>query len=133
MVKIRQLANYALYDAELTNLPNNRALEGNSPVDIARNSAFLWTTYEFQTGALRGFGVGGGVTFRDSIFQNQENNRVIPSYTTLNLALFYRQENFEAQLNFINVTNEEYFRNGVNTGALPGEPFNVQATVRFKF
>lgn len=125
--------NYALYDAKLTKLPNTPLLEGNSPTGVPRNSAALWTTYEFKKGTLKGFGFGGGLTYRDDIFQDQANTRVIPGYTTLDLALFYRRENYEFQLNFNNITDTQYFRNGVNTGALPGEPFNVQASVRLKF
>lgn len=124
---------YVLYDARFTNLPDNPSLEGNIPVGVPRNAASLWTSYEIQSGLLKGLGVGGGLTFRDSSFQDQQNNKVIPGYTTLDLALFYRRDDFEAQLNFVNITDEKYFRNGVNSGVLPGEPFSVQASVKYKF
>ncbi len=127
------LANYANYDATLTNLPNDRTLEGNRSTGVPKDSASLWTTYEIQSGALKGFGMGGGLTYRNSIYLDQQNTREIPGYTTLDLVAFYRRDNFEAQLNFNNVTDVAYFRNGSNTGALPGEPFNISASVGFKF
>lgn len=123
----------SLYDAKLTNLPNTRIFEGNRPNGVPNTAASLWSTYEIQSGNLKGLGFGGGLTYRDSIFIANDNRRVLPAYTTLDLALFYRKNDFETQLNFYNVTNAAYFRNGVNSGGLPGNPFAVAATVGFKF
>ncbi len=123
----------ALYDAKLTNLPNTRIFEGNRPVGVPNAAASLGTSYEIQSGDFKGLGVGGGLTYRDNIFTTNDNRRALPAYTTLDLVLFYRQKTFEAQLNFYNVTNTEYFRNGSNGGGLPGTPFNVAATIGFKF
>ena len=123
----------SLYDARLTNLPNTRIFEGNRPVGVPNAAASLGTSYEIQSGDFKGLGIGGGLTHRDNIFTTNDNRRSLPAYTTLDLVLFYRQKTFEAQLNFYNVTNTEYFRNGSNGGGLPGTPFNVAATVGFKF
>lgn len=123
----------SLYDARLTNLPNTRIFEGNRPTSVPNAAASFGTTYEIQSGDFKGLGFGGGMTYRDSIFIANDNRRSLPAYTTLDLVLFYRQKTFEAQLNFYNVTNTEYFRNGVNSGGLPGTPFTVAATLGFKF
>jgi iron complex outermembrane recepter protein len=123
----------SLYDAKLTNLPNTRIFEGNRPVGVPATAASIGTSYEIQSGDFKGLGFGGGLTYRDSIFTTNDNRRSLPAYTTLDLVLFYRQKTFEAQLNFYNVTNTEYFRNGSNGGGLPGTPFTVSATVGFKF
>ncbi len=123
----------SLYDARLTNLPNTRIFEGNRPVGVPNAAASLGTSYEIQAGDFKGLGIGGGLTYRDNIFTTNDNRRSLPAYTTLDLVLFYRQKTFEAQLNFYNVTNTEYFRNGSNGGGLPGTPFTVAATIGFKF
>lgn len=123
----------SLYDARLTNLPNTRIFEGNRPVGVPNAAASLGTSYEIQSGDFKGLGFGGGLTYRDNIFTTNDNRRSLPAYTTLDLVLFYRQKSFEAQLNFYNVTNTEYFRNGSNGGGLPATPFTVAATIGFKF
>jgi iron complex outermembrane recepter protein len=123
----------SLYDARLTNLPNTRIFEGNRPVGVPNAAASIGTSYEIQSGDFKGLGFGGGLTYRDNIFTTNDNRRSLPAYTTLDLVLFYRQKTFEAQLNFYNVTNTEYFRNGSNGGGLPGTPFTVAATIGFKF
>lgn len=122
-----------LYDARLTNLPNTPLFNGNRPTGIPNAAASFGSSYEIQSGALKGLGLGGGLTYRDSLFLDQGNRAVVPGFTTLDLALFYRKEDFEAQLNFYNVTDATYFLNGVNNGALPGNPFTVKGTVSFKF
>lgn len=123
----------ALADAKLTNLPNTRIFEGNRPVGVPNAAASLGTSYQIQSGSLKGFGIGGGLTYRDSIFTTNDNRRSLPAYTTLDLALFYRRDDFDAQLNVYNVTDAAYFRNGSNGGGLPGIPLTVAASVGFKF
>ena len=123
----------SLYEAKLTNLPNTPMFQGNTPVGVPNSAASLWSTYEIQSGDLKGFGFGGGLTYRDNIFATNDNRRVIPGYTTLDLVLFYRQKAFEAQLNLSNVTNVSYFRNAANSGAFPANPFTISATIGYKF
>lgn len=123
----------ALADAKLTNLPNTRIFEGNRPTGVPNAAASLGTSYQFQSGSLKGFGIGGSLTYRDSIFTTNDNRRSLPAYTTLDLALFYRRDDFDAQLNIYNVTDTSYFRNGSNGGGLPGLPLTVAASVGFKF
>ena len=51
---------------------------------------------------------------------------------TSEIAVFYRQPHYELQVNVTNVTNATWYRNGVNTGAFPGEPRAAFATLRVK-
>ncbi|MFQ5881971.1 MAG: TonB-dependent siderophore receptor [Candidatus Methylomirabilales bacterium] len=126
--------NYAFLDAELTKLdPANKASEGNRPEGVQRHSAAFWTTYEIQSGPLRGLGFGGGLTFKGSVFNDRQNNQRIPSYTLGDLVLFYRRGLFEARVNFNNVTDTDYFTNGLFGSAAPGEPLTVQGTVQVVF
>lgn len=126
--------NYAFHDAELVKLaPADRANEGNRPTGVPRPSAAFWTTYEFQDGLVRGFGFGGGVTFKGKTFQNNENTNRIPSYTVGDLVAFYRRGPYQIQLNLNNVADTTYFRGGANSGAQPGEPFSVLATLQFRY
>jgi iron complex outermembrane recepter protein len=125
--------NYSIVEAELTKLTSDVSAERNRPTGVPTQSASAWTTYEIQGGALKGLGFGGGATFKDSIFIDQRNTQTVPSYLTGDLVAFYRQDAFEIQLNVYNISDETYFRNGVNGGALPGDPISVQGTIKVRF
>ncbi|MCC7519600.1 MAG: TonB-dependent siderophore receptor [Verrucomicrobiae bacterium] len=125
--------NYALYEAEITRLPSTPSVEGNRPTGVPVQTASAWTTYEIQTGILKGLGCGGGTTFRDEVFLDQANTQGIPSYVTGDVVVFYRQGPVELQVNLRNVTDETWYRNGVNSGALPGTPLTIEGTARLTF
>lgn len=130
------LANYSFQDAELLNVPqsgSNPKVDGNRPTGIPVNSSSFWTTYELQNGPLKGFGFGGGLTFKDDVFINQQNTSRIPSYLIGDLVFFYHKDWYEAQLNISNIGDTTYYRNGVNSGALPGDPLAFQGTVKVHF
>ncbi|HUR57144.1 MAG TPA: TonB-dependent siderophore receptor [Opitutaceae bacterium] len=127
-------ANYTYQEARLLKVPlaAGPAVEGNRPTGIPANIVNLWSTYEFQDGFLKGFGFGGGLTYKDSVFINQQNTSLVPSYITADAVLFYRRGWYEFQVNVKNLTDQDYFKYGVNGGALPGEPFGVYGTVRLR-
>ena len=127
-------ANYSYQDAKLVNVPGvTPAVNGNSPTGIPLHSAALWTTYELQEGPLKGFGLGGGLTYKGKVYINQNNTSQVPDYLIGDLVFFYHKDPWEAQINITNVGDATYFRNGVNSGALPGDPLAVQGTVRVRF
>jgi iron complex outermembrane receptor protein len=129
-------ANYSLQDAVLVSVPVAPAAaspNGHRPTGIPENSANLWTTYELQDGALKGFGFGGGITYKDNVFLDQLNTQGIPSYIVGDVVAFYKIDPVVVQLNVYNVADSLYFRNGVNSGALPGNPLAFQGTVRVNF
>lgn len=126
-------ANYAFLDAKLTKLAPGDQNVGHRAPGVPRHSLGLWTTYELQTGPLRGFGFGGGVTYKGSNFATDRNTVRIPSFTVGDLAAFYRRGIFEARVNINNFTDEQYFRNALFGGATPGEPLTVLGTLRLSF
>lgn len=131
----RAIASYAYQSAHYTRLrlgtgagdPN----QGRFVTGVPRNSGALWTTYDFP-GGLRGWGVGAGIQAKDSVFIDQANSQRIPGYVIGELAVYYRQPRYEFQVNVTNLTNATWYRNGVNTAALPGEPRAAFATLRLK-
>jgi iron complex outermembrane receptor protein len=54
------IASYAHTDAEVTK-DNDPALVHKRLGNVPYNKATLWSTYHFQQGLLKGFGVDGGV------------------------------------------------------------------------
>jgi iron complex outermembrane receptor protein len=123
-------ANYSYNKAEITNNPADTGAIGKWPVGVPKQTAGLWTTYTIKEGMLDGLGFGGGLNFRDAMFLDAHNTRSIPSYVTEDVVIFYRRPMFELQLNITNIGDVAYFRNGVNNGALPGDPRAVQGTFR---
>ncbi|MEH2071692.1 MAG: TonB-dependent receptor [Nostoc sp.] len=79
------IGSYTYIDSEITE-DTNPDFKGNIPNNVPRNSASLWTTYEFQTGGWKGFGFGGGVTFVGDRQGDLENTFILPSYTRLDAA-----------------------------------------------
>jgi outer membrane receptor protein involved in Fe transport len=55
------IASYAYTDAEVTK--DNATPVGNRFANVPLNQASLWTTYEIQTGNLKGLGFGLGLFY----------------------------------------------------------------------
>jgi iron complex outermembrane recepter protein len=132
---LRALASYAYQDAHYTELHSGTGVRdpntGRFVVGVPRNSGALWATYEFP-GEAHGWGIGAGLQAKEGIFIDQANTQRVPGYVTGEIAVFYRQPRYELQVNVTNVTNATWYRNGVNSGAFPGEPRAVFATLRLK-
>jgi iron complex outermembrane receptor protein len=128
--------NDAYQDARYTSLaaPNTQ-FEGNFSIGTPLNTASLFSTYEFQQGALRGFGFGGGLTYRSGVYVDEANTQKVPGYVIGNLVFFYHQKNYDLQLNISNFTDEHYFVNGIQetSGASPGASRTFTGSVTWKF
>jgi iron complex outermembrane recepter protein len=129
------IGNYSYQNAHIVDMPvaTGPSVAGNRPTGIPGHLVNFWTTYEIQEGPLKGLGVGGGFNYKDSVAINQQNTSIIPSYITMDLVVFYHWKFVEAQVNMKNLTDANWYRNGVNSGALPGDPFGVYGTIRLRY
>jgi iron complex outermembrane receptor protein len=109
------------------NLPEGRRLT-NAPT----HGASLWTTYEFQAGGLKGFGIGGGLFFVGDRTANIDDPLILPSYVRFDAALFYKWNNGRIALNFKNLGNVKYYESN-DYLVFPQTPFTVQGTVSVNF
>jgi iron complex outermembrane recepter protein len=127
------IAAYAYTDAEITQ--DNFYEVGNRLSNVPENSFSLWTSYEFQKGFLEGFGVGTGVFYVGDRQGDFDNSFTLPSYTRTDAVLFYRQNNWEASLNFQNLFDVDYIKSSENyrEAIRPGNPFTVIGSVSVKF
>ncbi len=139
------IASYAYTDAEVTK-DNDPTLVNKRLAFVPYNKATLWSTYFFQEGPLKGFGVGGGIfgyTSRNaSIFGPQVN---IPGFVRIDAALYYNHElpqgnwlyakQVNLALNLRNLLDQGYIESGFNstTRLFYGEPRTVLATVGLRF
>ncbi|BAY15306.1 ferrichrome-iron receptor [Anabaenopsis circularis NIES-21] len=123
------IASYSHNDAYVTQ--DNNLPVGDRLVNAPRNSASLWTTYEIQTGNLRGLGFGGGVFFVGDREATLPNTITIPSFVRTDAAIFYKRDNYQIGLNFKNLFDIRYYD---STGFLlsPGAPFTVVGSVSVK-
>jgi len=78
-------------------------------VNMPKHSANLWTTYNFQTAALQGLGVGLGLTFSSSQDVGTTSNYHIGSQLQTDVALFYRHKNFGLNLAVKNLFNRNLY------------------------
>jgi len=103
-------ASYAYTDAFVSedNAPPFGNL-GNRFVFTPRHSAALWTTYEIQEGIVQGLGFGLGLFYVDEREADLANSFAVPSYLRTDASIFYRRDNWRAQINFQNLLNTEYF------------------------
>ncbi len=128
------IATYSWQQAKyVTLLAPNTAFQDHTVIGVPRTNASLFTSYEFQEGAVKGFGVGGGVTYQAGFFIDMANRQKVPDYILGDLVFFYRQKKYDVQVNVYNIGDRDWFRNGVNGGALPGYPLSALATLRWKF
>ncbi|MEM8547397.1 MAG: TonB-dependent receptor, partial [Pseudomonadota bacterium] len=54
------------------------------------------------------FGFGGSVNYQDDVFASGENNAVYDGWTEVGAMAYYRRERWKAQLNVINLFDEDY-------------------------
>jgi outer membrane receptor for ferrienterochelin and colicin len=86
-------------------------------------------------------GVGASASYQitDPIPTSEVDPIWIPWQYEIDASLFYKQKNWEAQLNFFNITDQHNFSSGgfiAGTGndlITIGEPFHMEGTVSYKF
>lgn len=111
----------------------NQSIKGSRPTAVARTGGRLWSTYELQSAALRGWGFGGGVTYKGDSYADALNLYEVPHYTVYDATVFYKAQVWEVAVNLKNLSDERYFTSPTFSGALPGEERNVMLTTRIHF
>jgi iron complex outermembrane recepter protein len=126
------IASYAYTDAEITE-DEGSLLEGNRLAGVPEHAASLWSTYEIQSGSLRGLGFGVGLFFVGDR-EDFDNSFEVPSYLRTDASIFYRRNNWRTALNFRNLFDIDYIE-AVETRSriTPGAPFTVIGSVSVEF
>lgn len=129
------LASYAFIDAEITEDDNFDA--GNRLPSAPKHSANLWTTYEIQSGDLRGLGFGLGFNFVGVRAGDLANSFELDDYFLVNAAVSYQKDNWRAALNFRNLFDVDYIADTSSPvrvrGNDPGAPFTVIGSISVTF
>ncbi|WP_417942315.1 TonB-dependent siderophore receptor [Flavobacterium sp. RS13.1] len=129
-------ASYSYIDAKITN-DHNASLIGARKQNTPKNSANLWTRYNFKSDTvLKDLGVGLGMQYQSSKIPWFTRDFTIPDFTIFDAAVYYKPEksNIQIAINAGNIFNRTYWLGAQNYLRLfPGAPRNATLTVTYKF
>lgn len=132
-------ASYAYTDTEVLEHADEEFI-GQRIGGAPEHSANFWGRYDFESIGLKGLGIGFGVQYsgdKFSWFETAAANRLLlPDYTVLDGAIYYKPENSNIQLilKVNNITDETYWSGALNQFRLaPGAPRNYLLTATYKF
>ncbi|GAB1268163.1 TonB-dependent siderophore receptor [Aurantivibrio infirmus] len=104
-------AGYAYIDNEISKGGiaefNNIFTKGNRLPGIAENNFNLFTFYELPLGDGE-FGLGGGVFYQGDVYISTENRSEYDAWTQVDLAAYYKQDAWKAQINIRNIFDKDY-------------------------
>lgn len=128
--------SYSYIDAKITN-DRNTSLIGARKQNTPKNSANLWTRYNFASdSALKDLGIGFGLQYQSSKIPWFTRDFTLPDFTVFDAALYYKpnKSNMQIALNAGNLFNKTYWLGAQNYLRLfPGAPRNFSLTVTYKF
>lgn len=106
---------------------------GLRPTAVSEKILSLWSNYQIQSGFAQGISFGIGAVHKGESYADALNALVIPSYTVFNAVIGYKQPKWEAAVTMNNLTDKTYYTSPTFSGALPGDPRSVYATLKFDF
>jgi len=108
---------------------------GNRLVGVPRFGGSVWSTYQFQEGAWKGFGFGAGVTYVGRRYGDLNNSYSVGQYARLDATVFYDfNEHYRLAVNARNLTNTYYIEQTQNQfNNMPGAPLTVLASLTGRF
>lgn len=110
--------NVFLSAARMTPKYEGGRFDGLQPANGAKFGLSLFSSYQIQSGPLRGLGAGAGVVHKSGreffgADRRFANGRFVEfdygSFTELDARLFYNSEDWRIQLSGTNLTNEKYY------------------------
>jgi len=141
MAGLTTTANLVWLDAKTTSnasatnaqLNITSSINGKRPVGVAKTAGRLWAAYRLQTEGARGWGFGGGLTYKAGSYADALNLYEVPSYVVVDGQVFYETKSWDVALNLRNLTDRRYFTSATFSGALPGEGRAAFLTARLRF
>jgi len=127
-------AGFSNNDSETTKSDDKEILK-RRPLEAGPETLYnLWANYEFQDGALDGFGVGAGFNGASESFAinyASTGEFILPSYTIAKASIFYQAKKYKVGLKLNNAFNKEYYKcwSTIN----PQIPRAVLANVSYSF
>lgn len=130
------VAGYAFNDAKITQADDESVIGRQKP-NAPRNTANIWSKYIFESGSLNGLGIGLGYNYVSDRFGSivsSDQPDVFPSYGIIDVALYYKIDKVQLQINVNNLTDKIHWVGGYDViRAFPGAPRNIMTTVSYTF
>jgi len=99
------LAGYTFLDGEIVKAATFDATQGKVPANTPRNSASLWTTYNFTAE----WEAGTGLVYMSNRYANNTNTVSVGDYTRWDATVAFHQPRYDLRLNVLNITNNLSF------------------------
>lgn len=129
-------ANYSFNEAKITETKNDRE-RGLQKPNTPKHSGGFWTKYMIPDGYLKGLGIGMGYNFVSERLGTVSRTAFpisLPAYGVADMAIYYKINNIQIQINANNFLNKTYWVGGYDAlGVFPGMPFNLKTTLSYKF
>lgn len=139
----RVIAAYSYIDCTVTGDTNTPSMQGLRFPNVPFNSGSLWTTYDVQSGPLKGLKLGLGAVARGGEIGYESPTGVsyladrIPGFGIYNAMASYGWKTGKTktslQLNVDNLTNRRYFESVGYSTAYPGSPLGVLGSLRIDY
>ncbi len=123
-------AGYAFIDARIDE--DKGFAVGNQLNNAPQNSLGLWTSYQIQSGTLKGLGFGLGLFYVGERQVDLANSYSLPSYLRTDTSIFYKRNKFRAIFNVKNLFDVEYFEALSSDRIFYGEPLTLQGTISWE-
>jgi catecholate siderophore receptor len=110
---------------------NQFGVEGLRPRELPEHMFSIWNQYAVNDR----LGVGLGLVFQDQSFADNGNSAILPSYTRVDAAVFYKlSDSYRLQLNVENLFDTDYYPYSHSTHQISvGAPVNAALTIRGEF
>ena len=123
-------AGYAYNDSKITDQRRGTYRKDNAP----KHTFNLWTRFDVKEGFFKNLGVGAGLNYSAEKISWQEPDLVLPDYTIIDAAVYYKIKDMQLSFNINNIFNKTYWLGAFNYPRLfPGTPRNVMFTIRYTF
>jgi len=123
-------AGYAYNDSKVTDQKRGTYRKDNAP----KHTFNLWTRFDVKEGFFKNLGVGAGLNYSAEKISWQEPDLVLPDYTIVDAAVYYKIKDMQISFNVNNIFNKTYWLGAFNYPRLfPGTPRNVMLNVRYTF
>jgi catecholate siderophore receptor len=110
---------------------SDTGVEGLRPRELPEHMFSIWNQYAVNDR----LGVGLGLVYQDQSFADNGNNAILPSYTRVDAAVFYKlSDSYRLQLNVENLFDTDYYPHSHSTHQISvGAPVNAALTIRGEF
>jgi catecholate siderophore receptor len=122
---------YAYQDGDITRSISANAQAGATLAQLPKHSISIWNKYDFTPRLAAAL----GVISRGDVFTSTDNLVVLPNWTRVDAAMYYKLTSMiRAQINIENLFDENYYLNAhSNTNITPGSPRVLRFALTTRF